>query len=118
MGIHREKFLTELYSSLANGDSQIISDNITDNFVWQLVGQTQLTGKENCLNNLSAQKIWGIKELTIETLITHGADASVYGHIITKDGSKFSFCDVVKFKGAAGTKLISITTFLINLTKQ
>lgn len=112
----RKVFLKELYSSLANGDSQLLSENLQNNFVWEIIGQKQLIGKENFLNELSELKIWRIKELTIETIITHGADASVSGQIIANDNSKFCFCDVVKFKGAGETKLNSIANFLIRVT--
>ncbi|HRH03005.1 MAG TPA: hypothetical protein PLN13_11580 [Bacteroidia bacterium] len=114
----RKVFLKELYSSLANGEKQLISDHLQDNFVWQVVGHTSFTGKEKCLNKLSIQKIWKIKELTIETLITHGTDASVSGQIISNDNTKFCFCDLIKFRGAGGTKLNSITTFLIKVSKR
>lgn len=112
----RKVFLKELYSALANGNSQLLSQNLQDNFIWQMIGQKQLSGKENYLNELSTQKIWKIRELTIETIITHGSDASVSGHIIANDNSKFCFCDVVKFKGFKGTKLNSITSFLIKVS--
>lgn len=68
--------------------------------------------KKNYLNELENNKIWKVKELTLDALITHGPDASVSGHIIAMDNSAFSFCDVYRFKNAGGTTIFMAPSFL------
>ena len=109
----RKIFLKDLYISLANGDIDILNSNVQDNINWQVAGQPQVTGKENYLKELVEHKLWKVKEITVDTIITHGPDASVSGQIKATDNLKYAFCDIYKFKGAGGTTINSILTFLI-----
>jgi len=109
----RKLFLKDLNVALANGDIDFFTKNIQDSITWEVVGQSQVTGKENYFKAINGHKLWKVKELTIDTIITHGPDASVSGQIIAADNSTFTFCDIYRFKGAGGTTINSIKTFLI-----
>lgn len=109
----RKLFLKDLNVAIANGNSNFFADSISENINWEIAGQLNVTGKENYLKTIIGHKLWKVKELNIDTIITHGADASVSGQIIANDNSKFTFCDIYKFKGAGGTIINSIKTFLI-----
>ncbi|MEO6668869.1 MAG: hypothetical protein ABIN36_05305 [Ferruginibacter sp.] len=111
----RKIFLKDLYVSLANADNKILHNNAQDNINWQVAGQTIVTGKENYLEALKGHPLWRVKEITVDTIITHGPDASVSGQITATDNLKYSFCDIYRFKGAGGTLINSITTFLVRL---
>lgn len=112
----RKLFLKDLNVALANGDIEFITKNIQDDITWEIVGHLRLNGKENYLKAIKGHKLWKVKELTIDTIITHGPDASVSGQIIAADNSTFAFCDIYRFKGAGGTIINSIKTFLVSLT--
>nr|WP_294794454.1 hypothetical protein [uncultured Mucilaginibacter sp.] len=111
----RKLFLKDFNSALANGDIDFITANISEKIDWEIVGQSSVTGKQDYLKALHLHQLWKVKELVIDTIITHGPDASVSGQIIAADKSKFAFCDVYKFKGAGGTIINSIRTFIIKL---
>ena len=111
----RKLFLKDFNSALANGDIDFITANISEKINWEIIGQSSVTGKEDYLKALPRHQLWEVKELVINTIITHGPDASVSGEITTADKSKFAFCDVYKFKGAGGTTLNSIRTFIVKL---
>ena len=112
----KKLFLKELNVSLANGDTEFFTKNIQERITWEIVGHLQVIGKENYFKAITGHKLWKIKELTIETIITHGPDASVSGQFISADNSIFSFCDIFRFNGAGGTTINSIKTFLIQQT--
>jgi hypothetical protein len=90
-----------------------LTTNISDTIHWEIVGKANVTGKDLFLKKILDHKLWKVKELVIDTIITHGTDASVSGQITTSDNSTFSFCDVYKLKGASGTTINSMKTFLI-----
>jgi hypothetical protein len=109
----RKLFLKELNIAFAEGDTAFIQDAIPEQINWEIVGQKSITGKDNYLKALKGHKLWKVKELIVDTIITHGHDASVSGQITASDKSIYKFCDIYRFKGAGGTTIHSITTFLI-----
>ena len=109
----RKLFLKDLNIAFANGDSEYLTDIVPEGINWVITGQKNITGKENYLKELKRHKFWKVKRLIIDTIITHGPDAAVSGQITTPDNLKFSFCDIYRFKGAGGTTINSITTFMI-----
>ena len=109
----RKLFLKELNVALANGDLDFFENNIPDNINWEVVGQLNVTGKEKYLKTAIEYILWKPKELIIDTIITHGPDASVSGQFIATDNSQYSFCEIFRFKGAGGTTINSIKSFLI-----
>ena len=111
----RKLFLKELNIAFANGDMLYVSALIPDDIRWTLVGKRDIFDKEDYLKTLRKHTFWNVRELIIDTIITHGADASVSGQFVNGDGSAFSFCDVYRFKGASGSTLYSIISFVIKL---
>lgn len=111
----RRLFLKELLTAFAEGNVKHIQDVIPENINWDIVGQKQITGLENYMKALKGHVLWKVKELVVDTIITHGPDASVSGQITTTGKSSYKFCEVYRFKGAGGTTIKSISTFLIKL---
>jgi ribosomal protein S4E len=112
----RKVFLKDFNVALAKGDKPFLKKNIHDGINWEVAGHINVTGKEDYLKAIIEHKFWKVKELTIDAIITHGLDASVSGRIMTSDNTKFTFCDIYRFKGASGTTINSIKTFLIEET--
>ena len=106
-------FLKEYHSAIANGDIEFISTNISDTIQWNIAGGATAAGREDYLNTLQSHPQWKVKKLVIESIITHGIDASVNGYVITAGNLKFSFCDIYKFKGFKGSTIKSVTTFFM-----
>jgi len=109
----RKAFLKDLHIAIANGDLGYLVSIIPEGITWDIVGQQQINGKEGYLTEITRYKLWNVKELIIDTMITHGPDASVSGHITTADNEQFAFSEIYRFKGAGGKTLKSVTTFVI-----
>jgi len=60
----RKLFLKDLNVALANGDIEFFTKNIQDSITWEVVGQSQVTGKENYFKAINGHKLWKVKELT------------------------------------------------------
>jgi hypothetical protein len=110
----RKSFLKEFNTALAKGVIKFLDKAISEDISYEIVGHIKIAGKEKYLNHLPDQIFWKVKELTIDTIITHGADASVSGQIKTKDNQSFKFCDVYRFKSAGGMTILSIDRFLVH----
>ena len=109
----RKLFLKDFTTAVAKGDIYYLNDKISETIEWEIIGQSKVASKEKYLSCIPEHRLWKAKELVVDTIITHGPDASVCGQIITKNNSKFAFCDIYRFKGAAGVMINSIRTFLI-----
>ena len=109
----RKIFLADLNAAFAKGDMSYLTDNIPDDITLEIIGISTVHGKENVLSELIKGPYWKLKKLTIDTIITHGREASVNGQIILADNSKFSFCDIYKFKGAGGPIIKEILRYII-----
>ncbi len=109
----RKLFLKNLNVAIANGDNDFLINVIPQNINWEILGQIKVVGQEDYIKAIMLHKLWKAKELIIDTIITHGPEASVSGKLITDDNSKYAFCDIYRFKGAGGFIISSIATFLI-----
>jgi len=64
---------------------------------------------------LNKHSLWNVKSLIIDTIITHGPDVCVSGTVTTSGNKFFMFCDIYRFKGAGGSIISDITSFIIEL---
>lgn len=107
----KKELLKNYHIALANGDIEVVTMNISDNINWEIIGERTVTSKEEFVKTIQEFKLWKVKELVVDAIITHGTDASVNGRIITADNLYFAFCDVYKFTGST---IKSVKTFLIH----
>jgi hypothetical protein len=108
----RKLFLKDWYPAMAKSDIGFIGKNIDGKISWRIAGVETVTGSENFFTASQRHHIWNVHELVIDTIITHGPDASVSGRGINRDQSAFLFCDVIRFKGAGGTTIQAISSFI------
>src|SRR5690606_62467 len=111
----KKLFLKDFTVALAKGDVDFLTDCIGDHMVWEVVGESQVTGKEDYVKAIKRHKLWKVKGMSIDTIITHGTEASVSGQITAKDNSKFGFCNIYKFRSAGAAIVNSVRTFLVRL---
>lgn len=90
--------LRDLNIAFGKGDVPAISDQLTDDIEWEMVGDRTLSGKQSVLQELDKMKEYTASELTIDHIITHGKAASCNGRFVMKNnGDKYAFCDVYEF---------------------
>lgn len=109
----RKKFLNDFYFSVSKADTEFAKQHLGDQFEWNRIGQFHSSGKEQFSQAFSEHPFAKAEQISIETIITHGRDASVNGEIHTNDGKTYAFCDIFKFQGAGGTTIHSISSYLI-----
>ncbi|MEJ1239748.1 hypothetical protein WBG78_16545 [Chryseolinea sp. T2] len=108
----RKRFIKDIIVAIAEGDDAQLLKLITNEPEWDLVGKSTKTPMP-FVKTLEKSALWNAKSTTINTIITHGTDASVDGMLITLKGSLLAFCHVISFGGAGGFKIKSVRSFLI-----
>ena len=108
--------LRDFISAFAHADVDGILAPMSDDIVWNLVGDAVIEGKENVRELLESMENAGTSDLVIESIITHGRDAAVNGVIRSNSGQAHAFCDVVQFDSAAGMKIKIMTSYSIEIS--
>lgn len=112
----KKQLLKDFTIALLQNQLDYCYEWITDNIVWELVGDKRLEGKKEWLAFFEETNYRGIQELHIHNIITHGNTASLNGTIYFDNGQKIAFCDVYNFSGfGKKAKIKSVTSYVIPL---
>jgi hypothetical protein len=85
---------------------------------WTLVGDKPIVGREVFAAELLKMSSNKAKELSIYSIITHGAEAAVHGEMKMQDGKAFGFSDFYEFTSAKASKVKAITSYVIELKRN
>ncbi|MCY3711619.1 MAG: nuclear transport factor 2 family protein [Caldilineaceae bacterium] len=113
----KKRLLRDLNIAFAQGDVEAILDQFADDIRWQIVGETDLRGKEAVRAALEAMKDTVTTELLIHSIIAHGPEGAVNGVIATEQGDSFVFCDVDCFASASGNRINAMMSYVIALDR-
>ncbi|TRZ45701.1 nuclear transport factor 2 family protein [Robertkochia solimangrovi] len=109
------QFLKDFNIAFAKGDIDYLINAVTEDFVWNIVGSTTLSGKEAFLQELQQMNKLIVKELAIDKVLSHGREGAASGSLTMEDGKTFAFSDHYEFKGAKGTKIKAMTSYVISI---
>ncbi len=107
------KFLKEFNIAFANGDKSFLADHITENVVWDIVGDQKIEGRESFVKEFEKMKSRMPSELIFDKVITHEKAGAVYGMMKMKNGESYAFADIYEFSNAKGEKVKSIVSLVI-----
>ena len=113
----KKEFLKQLNIAFANGDIAFLIRNVTDNIVWEIIGDRRIEGKEKFASELERMKKQNVSELAIDRILTHGKEGAVSGLMELSDGKKYAFSDFYEFSGAKGEKVKSILSYVIEVQR-
>jgi len=111
----RKLFLVDFNTALANGDPDFFQELIPEKINWDIVGQGAIADKTDFVKAMKNLALWNVKESIVETIITHGYEASVSGQVVAKDKSVYKFCHIYRFPKTSGVTIRSLTTFVVKL---
>lgn len=111
----KREFLKEINIAFAKGDSDFLRENVTDTIVWNIIGDRKIEGKEKFIEELEKMKMEKASELILDRVLTHGKEGAVNGVMKMQNGKKYAFADFYEFNGAKGTKIKSITSYVIGI---
>ncbi len=109
------EFLKEFNIAFAKGNVEFITESVTDEIVWDIIGDRRIEGKEKFREELEKMKSKKTTELIIDQILSHGKEGATNGIMKMQNGKKYAFSDFYKFKGAKGSKIKSITSYVIEI---
>ena len=109
------EFLKEFNIAFAKGNVEFIIESVTDEIVWNIIGDRKIEGKEKFAEELEKMNSEKATELIIDQILSHGKEGATNGIMKMQNGKKYAFSDFYKFKGAKGAKIKSITSYVIGI---
>lgn len=107
------EFLKNLTIAVVKEDIDFISDSISENVIYKLVGDKTTEGKNEFLSMIKMKADLEIYELIIEQILSHGKEGAVCGVKLMTNGERYAFSDFYIFKNAKGQEIISIKSYVI-----
>lgn len=111
----KREFLKDFNVAFGKGNTKFLTDNITDDIVWTMIGKKVIEGKEAFSEAIHKMKDYKVKEVVIEKVITHGKEGAVNGMMKMESGDNYAFSDVYEFKNTKSTDIKMITSYLIEI---
>ncbi|WKV13347.1 nuclear transport factor 2 family protein [Marivirga harenae] len=108
-------FLMDFNIAFAKGDLEFIADSVTDEIVWNIIGNKKIEGKQKFAEELEKMKSTKVAELVLNQILSHGKQGAVNGTMKLQKGKEYAFSDFYIFQGAKVAKLKSITSYIIEI---
>ena len=112
----KKELLRDLTIAFAKNEMDYCIDCVTDDIVWDIIGQKTIRGKSDFEKALNQMKDRAVQEIHIQNIITHGNTGSVNGALTLSDKQLVAFCNVYNFRGfGKNSKIRTITSYIINI---
>lgn len=111
----KREFLKDLNIAFVENNIDYLTESVTDDIVWNMIGENVIEGKADFVSALEQMQEVTPTELVITKVITHGREGAVNGTITMSDGKRYAFADVYEFSGAKGTHIKSIESYVIEI---
>lgn len=109
------EFLKEFNIAFAEGNVKFLTESVTDEIIWNIIGDREIEGSENFAKELEKMKEQKTTELILDQILSHGKEGAANGIIKIQNGKKYAFSDFYTFNNTKGKKLKSITSYLIEI---
>lgn len=109
------EFLKDFNIAFAKGNVEFLIESVTDEIVWNIIGDKKIVGKENYAEELKKMKEAKATELILDQILSHGKEGAANGIIKMQNDKKYAFSDFYIFNGAKGSKIKSITSYVIGI---
>lgn len=109
------EFLKQFNIAFAEGDLEFLTNCVTEDIVWDIIGDQKTQGIIEFREKLTHVKSIRTNELVLEQILSHGKEGAVNGIMKMQNGKHYAFSDFYRFHGAKGTKIKSITSYCIEV---
>lgn len=111
----RKQFIADFNIAFAKGDVQFLSTCFADDAVWNLIGDKQLSGKENIMKALTEMAGYVAQSIEVKTIITHGKTAAAEGSLSFGEGNVIAYCDTYEFVSAGNNLIKTLNSYIVEL---
>ena len=109
------EFLKAFNTAFAKGDVAFLTESVTDNIVWTVIGDKKIEGKEKFAEALEKMTSEKATELTIHQILSHGKEGATNGLLKMQNGKQYAFADFYVFQSAKGLKIKAITSYCLEV---
>ena len=109
------EFLKDFNIAFAKREVEYIAERVTDEIDWNIIGDRKIQGKKIFTAELEQMKSEKMTELTIDQILSHGKIGAASGTMKMQNGKKYAFSDFYEFNGAKGSKIKSMTSYIIEI---
>ncbi|ALJ04858.1 DNA-binding protein [Pseudalgibacter alginicilyticus] len=109
------EFLKLFNIAFAKGDVAFLNENVTDDIVWNMIGDKKLEVIKAFTEELEKMQSVKASELILNQILSHGKEGAVNGVMTMENGKQYAFSDFYLFQSAKGEKLKEITSYCIKL---
>src|SRR5690606_4836330 len=96
----KKEYVKEFNIAFAKSETEKILDMMTDDAVWELIGDKTYHGKEQIKQALKAMSTRAAKELIVDNILSHGNKCAANGTVVFAAG-KSHFSDFYIFSSHA-----------------
>ncbi len=111
----KKEFLKQFNIAFAQGNVEFLIESVTDEIVWNVVGDRIIEGHTNFIKELEKMKSVKASELIIDQILSHGKGGATNVIMKMQNGKQYAFSDFYIFSGAKGTKIKTITSYVIQI---
>ena len=118
----REELLKRLNQAFADCDTEFLAESVTDDVVWNIIGEKIITGKKDFEKSLDRMRLGGPVKIIVGELILAEEKCVVEGIVefYVEPGKKikYAFCDVYIFSNNQDQKFKELRTYVTHLNKK
>ena len=104
------EFLKQFNIAFAEGNVAFLTENVTENIVWNIIGDKKLEGIEAFTEELEKMQSVKASELRIDQILSHGKEGAANGTMKMESGKEFYI-----FHSAKGKKIVAITSYCLEV---
>jgi len=108
-------FLQDFRIAFAKRNLNWITERVSDEMIWTIIGNKKIVGKERFVEVLSNAEAEIQTELRIDKILSHGKEGVISGMYKVKNGLSYAFSDFYSFENAKGVKIKLMITYLIKI---
>lgn len=118
----QEEFIRKFNEAFAKNDQDFILDSMSDDIVWNFVGEKIMTGKDAVKEFMEPMKNMETLELEILQIISRGREAAANGRMKIKEPAgntkRFGFADFYEFPGEKAAKISRMTSYVVAFKEE
>lgn len=106
-------FAQDIVIAIVENDIDFLRDRVAEDVNWKIVGEEEIQGRESFLDQVRLQNGNKVSKVEIFQVVTHGKAGAVNGTRSFENGKMHEFCEVLEFTNTSGTRVASITSYVI-----
>lgn len=109
------EFIKEFNIAFAEGNVAFITENVTDDIVWNIIGDQKIEGIKAFTAELEKMQSIKASELKLEQILSHGKEGAANGVMEMENGREYAFSDFYSFQSVKGKKIKGISSYCIEV---